>query len=113
MILANWGTGSHVFGLSFHPPGKPDKLRIEHLQRLSKPCLIVQGERDTFGNASEVAAYGLAPAVTVEYLTDGDHSFKPRKSSGILCFKTWHMLRQVLPILYGITQNNAILACCR
>jgi hypothetical protein len=53
------------------------------LQHLSKPCLIVQGERDTFGNATEILGYDLHPSITVECLSDGDHSLKPRKSSGI------------------------------
>jgi len=42
----------------------------------------VQGERDPFGNAAEVAEYELSPQVEIEWLTDGDHSFKPRKASG-------------------------------
>jgi len=29
-----------------------------------------------------VAAYRLSPQVTLHWLTDGDHSFKPRKKSG-------------------------------
>jgi len=41
--------------------------------------LIVQGERDAFGNESEVAAYELSPAIKTHGLPDGDHSFAPRK----------------------------------
>lgn len=75
-------TGAIVFGYPFHPPGKPDKLRTEHLEKISKPVCIVQGERDTFGTQQEVTAYSLSDKVKVHFLPDGDHSLKPRKASG-------------------------------
>lgn len=74
--------GAVVFGYPFHPPGKPEKLRTEHLEISKKPVLIVQGERDTFGRKDEVLGYSLAKSVVTHFLQDGDHSFKPRKSSG-------------------------------
>jgi uncharacterized protein len=37
-----------------HPPGKPDRLRVEHLPRLTMPCLFVSGTRDTFGTPDEL-----------------------------------------------------------
>lgn len=70
------------FGYPFHPAGKPDKLRTEHLYQLTKPMLIVQGSRDTLGNQQEIADYALPQNIQLSYLADGDHSFKPRKSSG-------------------------------
>jgi len=36
-------------GYPFHPPGKSDRLRTEHLRVLRTPTLICQGTRDTFG----------------------------------------------------------------
>jgi len=69
-------------GYPFHPPGKPEQLRTEHLRALRTPTLILQGTRDPFGTESEVAAYELSDAIRIEWLTDGDHSFKPRASSG-------------------------------
>jgi len=69
-------------GYPFHPPGQPAKLRTGHLEALRTPALIIQGERDQFGNREEVAAYGLSPAIRVEWMTDGDHSLKPRVRSG-------------------------------
>jgi uncharacterized protein len=74
--------GLVCLGYPFHPVGKPAQLRVEHLQTMKTPTLILQGERDPFGNREEVAGYKLSPAVRVHWLTDGDHSFKPRKSSG-------------------------------
>ena len=74
--------GLVCFGYPFHPAGKPDKLRIAHLQHLECPALILQGERDTLGNAAEVNGYNLDSRIQLCWLQDGDHSFKPRKASG-------------------------------
>ncbi|WP_334146383.1 alpha/beta hydrolase family protein [Hyphomicrobium sp.] len=69
-------------GYPFHPPKRPEQLRTRHLRTLTCPTLIVQGERDPFGGPAEVAGYGLAPAISVHWATDGDHDLAPRKSSG-------------------------------
>lgn len=74
--------GCICMGYPFHPPGKPEKLRTEHLLAINKPVLILQGERDTFGKRNEIATFNLSGQVQISYLADGDHSFKPRKSSG-------------------------------
>ena len=74
--------GLICFGYPFHPPGKPERLRVEHLRSMATPTLIVQGERDPFGSRQEVAKYELAPTIALEWLPDGDHSFRPRRSSG-------------------------------
>ena len=74
--------GVICLGYPFHPPGRPEKLRTEHLAALRTPTLILQGERDTFGTRDEVPAYPLSRAIKVEWLPDGDHSLKPRKKSG-------------------------------
>ena len=69
-------------GYPFHPTGAPDNLRTAHLEALRTPSLFVQGERDPFGTRAEVQGYALSPAIQIEWLGDGDHSFKPRKASG-------------------------------
>jgi uncharacterized protein len=74
--------GLICLGYPFHPVGRPDKLRVEHLKAIKTPTLIAQGERDSFGSRAEVAEYKLSPAVEVHWLKDGDHGFKPRKASG-------------------------------
>jgi predicted alpha/beta-hydrolase family hydrolase len=74
--------GLICLGYPFHPVGKPERLRIEHLRAIKTPTLIVQGERDPFGSRAEVAAFSLSAVIRIKWLPDGDHSFKPRKSSG-------------------------------
>jgi hypothetical protein len=75
--------GLVCLGYPFHPPGKPDVLRTAHLQCLACPALIVQGERDPFGTRDEVATYTLSNAITLEWLPDANHDFKPRAKSGV------------------------------
>ena len=70
-------------GYPFHPPGKADQLRTSHLLDLKTPLLVLQGERDTFGKREEVVGYGLSEQVSLHWIPDGDHSFKPRKRSGL------------------------------
>ena len=68
--------GLVCFGYPFHPPAKPEQLRIAHLEHLRTPALVIQGTRDPFGRRDEVADYPLSPAVEVAWIEGGDHSLK-------------------------------------
>ena len=74
--------GVVCLGYPFHPPGKPEKTRTKHLETLRTPTLILQGTRDSFGRPEEINAYKLSPVIGIEWIEDGDHSFKPRSRSG-------------------------------
>ncbi len=74
--------GLVCLGYPFHPPGAPARLRTAHLEKLQTPALILQGTRDSFGLPEEIAKYKLSPKIRVAWIDDGDHSFKPRASSG-------------------------------
>ncbi len=74
--------GLVCLGYPFHPPGKPERLRTKHLETLRTPALIVQGTRDALGSREDVAGYRLSTSIRIAWIEDGDHSFKPRKSSG-------------------------------
>lgn len=74
--------GLICLGYPFHPPGNPTRLRVDHLRTLQTPALIIQGTRDPFGSRDEVESYRLPKTIRVEWIEDGDHSLKPRKSSG-------------------------------
>jgi predicted alpha/beta-hydrolase family hydrolase len=83
MVADELGVAGLVcLGYPFHPPGQPERVRTAHLAELQTPALICQGERDPFGNRQDVAGYILSPHIRVEWLTDGDHSFKARAKSG-------------------------------
>lgn len=55
-----------------HPPGKPDKLRIEHLPAITVPCLFVSGTRDPFGTPEELqAATESIPGPVTHHAVEG------------------------------------------
>jgi len=81
--------GAAALGYPFHPPGKPQTLRIEHLQTIATPVLVVQGERDPFGTPEEMAAYRLAETVRLHWEPDGDHHFVPRKTASATQQANW------------------------
>jgi uncharacterized protein len=77
--------GLVCLGYPFRPPGAAPwavEKRTAHLRDLRTPTLIVQGTRDPFGGPAEVEGYALAPGIRVHWIEDGDHSLRPRKSSG-------------------------------
>ena len=83
MIADDVGASGLVcLGYPFHPAGKPDRPRIDHLGAIRTPTLILQGERDPLGAKAEVEKIPMAASIRVFWLSDGDHGFRPRKSSG-------------------------------
>ena len=76
--------GLLFYGYPLHPPGKPDRLRIEHWPDLGVPCLFLQGSRDTFCDLELLRAHlrKLARRPTLHVVEGGDHSLKvPKKAS--------------------------------
>ena len=63
-------------------PLKGGEPRLMPIQHNPLPMLIVQGERDKFGDLQQLPTWDLGEHVDVCWIGDGDHSFKPRKSSG-------------------------------
>ncbi len=65
-----------------HPPGKPDRLRTEHLPSISRPTLVVHGASDPFGSTDELtSALGLIEAPTrLIDLPKVGHDLKPDRS---------------------------------
>jgi predicted alpha/beta-hydrolase family hydrolase len=46
--------GLLLLSYPLHPPGKPERLRIEHFPRIHVPVLFVHGSRDPFGAIAEL-----------------------------------------------------------
>jgi len=67
--------GLVLLSYPLHPPGKPERLRIEHLPRLAVPVLVVFGERDPFGAPHELAdRFAEAPGPVTLVTVPGDHA---------------------------------------
>lgn len=101
--------GLVCLGYPFHPPGKPDKPRVDHLEAIQVPTLIVQGERDSLGRRDEIDGYSLSPRIHLRFLADGDHSFKPRKASGRTERQNWtEGVAAVTAFLETLDQQDAL-----
>jgi predicted alpha/beta-hydrolase family hydrolase len=74
--------GGLIFlGYPLHPPGKPDRLRDEHLCTLEKPMLFVSGTRDSLARKEllESVVTRIGPRATLHWIEGGDHSFRAGK----------------------------------
>ncbi len=61
-----------------HPPGKPDRLRIEHLPAIDVPCLFISGTKDAFGTRDELEHHtrAIPGKVTHVWLEGKGHDLK-------------------------------------
>ena len=87
MVAAKDGVdvaGVVMLGYPLHPPGEPQKLRVDHLPEVRAPMLFVQGSRDTFGTQEEIepVVKGL-PRARLLLIEGGDHSLATPKKSGV------------------------------
>lgn len=80
---------SGVLALSFplHPPGKPDRSRVDELLGARLPTFVVQGERDPFGTPDE-----FPPLTEMAVVPDGDHAFKVPKRAELSQDESFELL---------------------
>lgn len=64
--------GAVALAFPLHPPGRPDRSRVEELRGAGVPLLVVQGERDPFGRPAEFPE--PLPAGTTLVPVAGDHT---------------------------------------
>lgn len=69
--------GLVYLGYPLHPPGKPDRLRTEHLPAIAVPQLFLQGTKDAFATPALLAetVAGLQDA-TLDHIDSAGHSFE-------------------------------------
>ena len=70
---------SGLLALSFplHPPGRPDKSRLDELDGAALPTLVIQGERDSFGRPEE-----FPDRHDLTVVPEADHGLKvPRRGA--------------------------------
>ena len=70
--------GLVLISYPLHPPGRPDRLRVEHFERLGVPCLFVSGTRDAFATPAELEQWtAIIPApVTHHWIDRRGHDLK-------------------------------------
>lgn len=86
--------GLVLISYPLHPPGKPDKLRVEHLVRLQVPCLFVHGTKDTFGAPDELQEWtatipGAPETVTHVWIEGKGHDLKRADEQIVGAVTTW------------------------
>jgi predicted alpha/beta-hydrolase family hydrolase len=72
--------GLVFLGYPFHPPGKPERVRDEHLYRITVPMLFIQGTADPFAKPDIVRKVLAKLGRAAEHvpIEGGDHSFNVR-----------------------------------
>jgi uncharacterized protein len=99
---------SGYLALSFplHPPGRPEKSRLDELQAVTVPTLVVQGERDPFGTPEE-----FPPDRELAVVPGADHWFKVPKSGPVtaevaMAIIVESVLEWVVRDVVGVTGNR-------
>jgi predicted alpha/beta-hydrolase family hydrolase len=74
--------GLLLLGYPLHPSGKKESLRDGHLYRIRIPILIFAGTRDPLCDLDLLrpVVHRIGPAVTLEVVNGGNHSFEVPKS---------------------------------
>lgn len=72
--------GLVLISYPLHPPGKPESLRVDHLPRLTVPCVFIHGSRDPFGSPAELQQWTatIPGKVTHHWLEGRGHDLKGR-----------------------------------
>ena len=70
--------GCLALSFPLHPPGRPDKSRVDELLGSGVPTLVVQGENDSFGRPEEFPS-----DVDLAVVPSADHGFATPKRSGV------------------------------
>lgn len=83
--------GLVLIAYPLHPPGKPDRLRVEHFPRLDLPCLFISGTRDPFGTPEELEAHTAAipGPVTHVWLDGARHDLKGKDADLAAIVTDW------------------------
>jgi predicted alpha/beta-hydrolase family hydrolase len=68
--------GCLAIAFPLHPPGRPEASRVEELRGARVPTLVVQGEKDPFGNPDE---FPELPGVDLAVVPGADHSLRVGK----------------------------------
>src|SRR5690606_36906332 len=82
--------GLVLLSYPLHPPGKPDRLRVEHFGDLHAPCLFVGGEKGPFGSPAELAREAAAvPGRVTMVWVPGAHQPRGKDPQIVAAVRDW------------------------
>jgi len=70
--------GCLALAFPLHPPGRPEKTRLDELRRAGVPTLVIQGENDTMGRPEEFPA-----DLDLTVVPGADHGLKVPKRGAV------------------------------
>ena len=77
--------GLLLLSYPLHPPGKREKLRVDHFPDIATPTLFISGEKDPFGTSDEFATHlPQIPAATKMLWVPGAHSPKGNQERAVV-----------------------------
>lgn len=84
-------SGLIFLGYPLHAPGKPEKLRAEHLFLIQKPMLFVSGTRDRLAQLDllQDVVRRLGKRATLYLVESGDHSLQAPKRAPVSTEELW------------------------
>jgi predicted alpha/beta-hydrolase family hydrolase len=69
--------GLVLLSYPLHPPGRPERLRVEHFGQIEVPTLFVSGDKDPFGTPDELAEHVAAiPGPVTTVTLSGAHDMR-------------------------------------
>lgn len=71
-------SGCLAVSFPLHPPGRPERSRVDELLGARLPTLVVQGERDAMGRPEE-----FPPGTDLAVVPGADHGMKVAKTAGV------------------------------
>jgi predicted alpha/beta-hydrolase family hydrolase len=75
--------GVLLLGYPLHPAGRPNKLRVAHLEKIGVPMLFFAGTRDALASLDLLrSTLGHLPRARLHVIDGGDHSFNLPKRLG-------------------------------
>lgn len=83
--------GLVLISYPLHPPGRPERLRVDHFPKLDVPCLFVCGTRDPFGTPDELESHTAAipGPVTHVWIDGGRHELKAADDQIAAAVQSW------------------------
>lgn len=78
-VVADGFPAAGLLFLSYplHPPGRPERLRTSHLQKIRVPMLFLQGSRDAFAKPDLLRqAVASLPTATLHVVEGADHGLR-------------------------------------